>query len=96
MSGITNTLLAERDILKVQCDELQQTVNTLRRGNLATAEAALRDHREMGEKLAVTVAALEAAPKWPEGNLPWHMLAGRYRAWYNSQRQAAMVAAEGE
>ena len=61
MPGITNTLLAERDILKGRCDELQQTVNTLRRGNLAVAEAALRDHREMREKLAVVVAALEGA-----------------------------------
>jgi len=63
----------------------------------ALSEGDLKEQLvEARAQLAVAVAALEAAPKWPEGNLPWHMLAGRYRAWYNSQRQAAIARCEPE
>ena len=51
---------------------------------------------KLREERDALLAALEAAPKWPDGNLPWFMLAGRYRDWYNGQRQAAIAAVEGK
>ena len=85
-------VITERDELRARVNELSVDLEMC-----ADVDAAhCIEIVEQGEQIMALLEALKDAPKWPEGNLPWHMLAGRYRAWYNSQRQAAMAAAEGE
>ena len=92
-------LLAERSILIKQRDEL--------RGKLADCALSDAIHCqeiiEQGEQIMTLrqqrdalLAALEAAPEWPSGNLPWMMLAGPYRGWYHGQRQAALALCQGQ